>query len=206
MIVFYADLKNKDVDMDRLCLWAGQSYTDQYNNSVRRDKSRLIGAALKHMMLDRFVSENVSLLKNQYGKEYIADSDMFLNISHSDDFACCCIHEKECGIDCERVDIKGNFLKVAKRFFTENEFETVRDSKDQCRTFSRLWTKKESYIKAIGMGFAKPLSEFNVGLDDGEVNGIFQKTFEISDMFVTCSGYDDFAVEFIDKTQDFIKK
>ena len=57
----------------------------------------------------------------------------------------------------ERENRKVEPLKLAERFFSASEAEAVRSGGKE--VFFRLWTRKEAYIKALGVGIA------GVGLD-----------------------------------------
>ena len=88
------------------------------------------------------------------GKPYIKNcDDIHFNISHSGDYAVCAISDCEVGIDIQKIE-KPN-LQVAKRFFAKNEYEYIAnqpDEKSKSDAFYRIWTLKESFVKAIGVG------------------------------------------------------
>jgi phosphopantetheinyl transferase len=59
---------------------------------------------------------------------------------------------------------------VARRSFTANEYarwEAAPDD-DRVEAFYRCWTRKESYIKAIGEGLSCPLDQFEVSFELGQ--------------------------------------
>ncbi len=82
------------------------------------------------------------------------------------------------GVDVERhgrpVD-----LRLARRYFAPAEVAAFEALPEEARRerFFRLWTLKEAYIKAVGLGLALPLDSFSFTLDpisiaiDGEPPG-----------------------------------
>jgi len=106
---------------------------------------------------------------NQYGKPYIKEyPNIFFSISHTDGLALCAISDAEIGADCEKI---GNYDDgVAKMISSTNEYEYLNKTNDKNRMFFKLWTLKESYIKAIGMGLSMPLNSFEFELDTSTNN------------------------------------
>lgn len=103
-------------------------------------------------------SENSAIAKGEYGKPYLADyPDVKYNISHADGISACIVSDSECGIDCEKV--RKLREGVLRRAFSEREREIIAGAAEEERDllFFRLWTLKESYIKAIGTGLSYPL-------------------------------------------------
>ena len=105
-------------------------------------------------------TEDTPITQNKMGKPSLADRpDIHYNLSHAEGIAACMISDFECGIDCEKVrDFRPN---VVKRVFSENEkamFEDTPDS-EKALLFFRLWTLKEAYVKAIGVGISYPMNE-----------------------------------------------
>lgn len=101
---------------------------------------------------------------NEHGKPYLENyDDVYFSISHSKDYVICIVSDCEIGIDIEHIeDIN---LNIAKRFFTESEYNNIisaegRDA--QLNVFYDCWTKKEAYIKWAGKGLACPLNSFDV--------------------------------------------
>lgn len=111
------------------------------------------------------------ITKGKYGKPYLADyPDIFFNLSHSEGITACIVDRSECGVDCERVrEYRPN---VMKRAFSEAERAAVEAAPESERNliFFILWTLKEAYIKAIGMGLSFPLEKAEFSIVDGEIS------------------------------------
>lgn len=71
------------------------------------------------------------------------------------------------GIDVENYDQKVT-LDVARSFFAPAEADALEalPSSEQPRRFLRLWTLKESYLKAVGTGIAGGLGTMTFRIDD----------------------------------------
>lgn len=116
-------------------------------------------------------SEDLRIEKGKYGKPYLAEyPDVKYNISHADGIAACMVSDSECGIDCEKV--RNLREGVLRRAFSEREREMIASVAEAERDllFFRLWTLKESYIKAIGTGLSYPLETAEFLLNSGEIH------------------------------------
>ena len=82
---------------------------------------------------------------------------MHYNLSHADGTAACIISCYECGIDAERI--RPYRPNVVKRAFSDSEKALIENTPECERDelFFRLWTLKESYVKAIGIGVSYPM-------------------------------------------------
>lgn len=122
----------------------------------------------------------------QGGKPYLAkEPDIHFNLSHSGEWAVCAISSSPVGVDIQHCD-EGR-RDVASRFFHREEIRYL-DSLPQFRRdegFYRLWTLKESFVKATGRGLDLPLRSFWVDIrrgrpqiDCGNIEGQY-KLFEL---------------------------
>ena len=126
--------------------------------------------------------EQIELYKNEFGKEYIKDKNIFYNVSHTRELLCSAVSDCEIGVDCETVCEK-DWEALSKRYFTEREYEAIKHSDDPLDEFIRVWTKKESYVKYTGEGLSRPLSSFDVF----ELENI-QTTYKINNTYLTVTG------------------
>ena len=95
----------------------------------------------------------IVILKDDKGKPYIEGrEDIFVSLSHSKGTVMCAVSDKEIGIDVEMCAERRK--SVESRVFTESEITLINNAKDENKAFFTLWTLKESYLKAIGTGFA----------------------------------------------------
>lgn len=133
----------------------------------RKDKNLSLGAGI---LIDRGLEKyglsesKMKIITGKNGKPYFADSpEIFFSISHSGSMAAAAFSENEIGCDIEKIAVHD--LSIAKRFFTEKENDFIISAPDeaemQCR-FVRVWTLKESYIKATGHGMSLPLNSFEI--------------------------------------------
>ena len=69
----------------------------------------------------------------------------------------------EIGIDIEDSSRQISFLKVAKRFFSRNDYLNLKSLKNEelKMSFFRTWVRKEAFLKAIGSGFSLPITKID---------------------------------------------
>lgn len=109
---------------------------------------------------------------NDYGKPYLkSNPDIFFNISHCHEMAVCTICNSEVGIDVE--NIRTYHPRVVKRVFSAKETAILENSANKDEMFFRIWTLKESFVKAIGIGISYPMKscEFLINENSFDVNG-----------------------------------
>lgn len=121
-------------------------------------------------------NKDIAFGLNEYGKPSLLSHPNFhFNLSHSGQYVACVVGDSAVGIDVE--EIKQADLKIAERFFTENETRYIlsRPDNEQSKAFYRIWTMKEAYIKREGKGLSIPLNSFNVLI---ESDAYFYNIFE----------------------------
>ena len=99
------------------------------------------------------------------GKPFLIGSDIRFNISHSEERVMCSVSDSDVGCDVEMVRDAG--LEIAKRYFYGTEYDSIAAEADPEKAsvlFCRLWTLKESFMKAVGLGMSLPLHSFEISL------------------------------------------
>ena len=135
---------------------------------------RLLGEALVRFALKKYwnlTSEDYRIDRGEKGKPFIVGvENVFFNISHSGDYVVCAVSDREIGIDIEKR-AKAR-MEVAGRFFHGEEVAQLKmleeDKQDQL--FFNYWSVKESFLKYIGTGLARPLNSFIVSFSGGGVS------------------------------------
>jgi len=76
----------------------------------------------------------------------------------------------EVGVDIETIRQR-NYLKIVKRFFHKDENEQLLncDGVQQEQLFYRMWTLKEAFFKATGLGISQGLNKACFYLDDNNI-------------------------------------
>jgi len=139
------------------------------------DRRRFIaGRGILRKILSAYLAlaaDEVRFVYKKYGKPFISDDQnrgaLSFNLSHSNSMALYGVARgRRVGVDIEYMREDFATLEIAKRFFSKDEFEALKASPIDRRTdaFFNCWSRKESYIKAIGMGVSYPLDGFTVSL------------------------------------------
>ena len=170
--------------------------------AFRHDGARRLSLAASLLLVRALEDEGLraeEIAVSEYGKPYLPQLlDFHFSLSHSGAAALCAVSPKEIGCDIEaprRYD-----EKIARRFFhpAEQEWLFSRPADEQAEAFLRLWTCKESFIKAIGLGLSLPLDSFTV--IPGERVQLTQtvdgrpwqmRSFRHGDCFVALCGLED---------------
>lgn len=140
-------------------------FRSKINNYKRwQDKqSSILGRLLLRQSLQYFnLSNNYPEIEySTYNKPYFKESNIFFNISHSNDLVVCAINDTyEIGIDVEKIT-PINIVDF-KSQMTDLEWQKLFLSDNQLEAFFDYWTQKEAIIKAHGMGLSIPLDSFEV--------------------------------------------
>jgi 4'-phosphopantetheinyl transferase len=116
---------------------------------------------------DKISPEKWKFTKNKYGKPRISNSPLtsplFFNVSHTDKLVVLAVTAgKEVGVDAEYMHRPGKTFELAENFFSPIETQQLYSlpPENQKKRFFDLWTLKEAYIKACGMGLYIPLNHF----------------------------------------------
>lgn len=139
---------------------------DRKNEAARR-QSFAASLLLEYAVAEQFpaVVHPLSISVTESGKPYLVNEPMLhFNLSHSGEWAVCAISDQPVGVDIERC-IEGR-AQIAERFFHKEEVRYLRllAGREQDQGFCRLWTLKESFVKATGRGLALPLRSFCVSV------------------------------------------
>jgi 4'-phosphopantetheinyl transferase len=92
---------------------------------------------------------------------------LHFNLSHTRDLVVLAVTRgRDIGVDVERLRGARRTVDLAARFFADFESERVASASEPERDdlFHQIWTLKESYIKARGLGLAIPLGKFGFRL------------------------------------------
>ena len=138
----------------------------------RDRKSYLVTRALVRTVLSRYVEiepDRWRFGSNDYGRPHILNEEVLgtgvdFNIAHSHGLIAMAVSaHRVIGVDVENTRQRRVSLEIAQRYFAADEVAALAllpQGQRQDRFFE-LWTLKESYIKARGMGLSIPLDQFS---------------------------------------------
>ncbi|HEY0819357.1 MAG TPA: 4'-phosphopantetheinyl transferase superfamily protein [Rhizobacter sp.] len=136
-----------------------------------RDRARYrVTRALVRSVLSRYAPiapQDWRFDATTYGQPLIVNPEpeaqsLAFNLTHTSDLVVLAVtRQRAIGVDTENIT-RGALLDVADRFFAPSECEHLwaLPSEQHTTRFFELWTLKESYIKARGMGLSIPLHKF----------------------------------------------
>lgn len=171
---------------------------------LRQERDRrqfLLARTLVRVLLGRYAGVDPRawvFATGRHGKPEIAEPlgtlPLRFNLSHTTGLVAAAFAlERAVGVDVEITSRRNAILDIARRFFSAQEaaYLSTLSADEQHSVFFDIWTLKEAYIKARGMGLALPLGAFSFHLSHEQPTSI---TFapELEDdpatwQFATCS-------------------
>ena len=144
-----------------------------------KDKNHYtVARALLRELLGSYLEQRPDSLEFSYGPHgkpalagKNASSGLSFNLSHSFGLAVYAFaKERNLGIDVERLQPESAGEDIARRYFSPREVGDLRSLPPEAKAagFFSCWTRKESYIKALGTGLHTPLDSFSVSLLPGQ--------------------------------------
>lgn len=169
-----------DVDAEALKRYASWLDIAERERAARfrydRDRNRFIARRGQlRELLGRdlgLAPEMLWLAEDGHGKPVLLDDpELGFNLSHSNGRALIATARgKAIGCDIEWRNPDLACRKVAKRLFAPAEYEalTALPPEQWVAGFYNCWTRKEAYVKALGLGLSYPLDAFTVSVAPGE--------------------------------------
>ncbi len=141
----------------------------KYRFEADRKRSLLVHALLNLAVSELYPEINTPIkpYEDEYGKPHILltgasanfqkeSKELYFSLSHSGEYAVCAIADDLIGTDIEII--KGANTKIVNRFLADEEKNYIKNADD----FYTIWTLKESFMKAVGLGMRLPMDSFSV--------------------------------------------
>ena len=136
-------------------------------DALRQSADRRLSLAAGMLTL-RYLPNARQIREDEHGKPYLPESGVSFNLSHAGRWAVLAASVSPVGVDIERI--RSGERGVARRFFCPEEtalLDAIPDETQRNAMFFRLWTLKESFLKATGLGLSLPLNAFCVTFRNG---------------------------------------
>ncbi len=134
-----------------------------YNDKIRF----LLSRYMLKQQLSKYLNIDIEAILLKYsvhGKPYFKNKHgVEFNISHSENIVIVAFYGDNIGIDVQHHHpIEEDFINES--FLTKNEISYLNSLEDNDKTleFYRIWTIKEAYIKAIGIGMYMDLKSIDI--------------------------------------------
>jgi 4'-phosphopantetheinyl transferase len=141
---------------------------------------------------------------SERGKPFVVEEQagmprLAFSLSHTEGVVACAIGRGfSIGIDVERRSRASDEGSLASEFFASEEvalFDATRPS-DHAARFLELWTLKEAYVKAVGIGLSIPLSSFAFSFDGDARVSLARPSTSVDWQFVLATLDDDVRLSF----------
>jgi 4'-phosphopantetheinyl transferase len=186
--VWRANLDQAPVNLDPL--WE-LLQPDEHDRAARfrfpRDKRRFVARrGVLRQILSAYTGEKPGALRLVYGKfgkpalaPTSAAAGVGFNLSHSAGLVLYAVASKrEVGIDTERIVPEAVTQPLIERLMSTSEisvFQSLPQSA-QSKAFFDCWTRKEAYLKGLGVGLQVEPASFAVSLRPGEPAALLEGT------------------------------
>ncbi|MGH8995500.1 MAG: 4'-phosphopantetheinyl transferase family protein [Acidimicrobiales bacterium] len=168
--LWWAPLDLEPDDLDRLTSSLSaeeQGRARRYRRPVDADHYRAGRGWLRQLLGAELgcSAAEVEIASGEHGKPSAPGSDLRFNASHSGAlFVIATSWEVEVGVDVEVIRPNAEVDRIAKRFFSVNERRALAALPDGPRLVGSFecWTRKEAYLKGVGVGLRVPLEDVDV--------------------------------------------
>jgi 4'-phosphopantetheinyl transferase len=141
----------------------------------RRRHEYLVTRALAQWVLARWTGRrpgDVPFRRSEYGRPVLdLSSNVHFNLTNTEDLVACLVTSgREVGVDAEPLSRADDILRIAESVFAPREREMLVQlaAPNRHRRAVELWTCKEAYMKARGLGLSLPPDQFQVDHRDGK--------------------------------------
>lgn len=164
VIIYGTDYQSNSLDLKKILSPQELAYSGRLRNEDQK-RTWLSCRATLRLILGTYLNKKpfeVELRKGRFGKLYLPESNLFFNVSHSNNaFLLGFCFGGRIGIDIEKLNGSEDLPSMVKFAFSEIEAQYCRNGEDSER-FTEIWTSKEALLKAVGVGMVDCLTLITV--------------------------------------------
>jgi 4'-phosphopantetheinyl transferase len=146
---------------------------DRFRVESARRRFVVARTILRHELAKQLGTDLAELVfgSGEHGKPFLLEPAQNeaarFNLSHSGELVVLVVGGVEVGIDIEYLRPLPRTEALARRFLSPKERRGVMsfEGRDRDRAFLRVWTQKEAYLKATGLGVGMPLRDLETEPD-----------------------------------------
>jgi 4'-phosphopantetheinyl transferase len=139
-------------------------YKKEINESIITDKEQMYikkygngRESILSLLLVKSVLGEVEIWRDERGKPFLVNDERFVNWSHNEDYWVLAVsREGSVGVDIESLGIDYQ-EEVYGWILHDEEKERIK----QGVRFSEIWTRKEAYVKYLGVGIDEDMNKWN---------------------------------------------
>ena len=166
-------------------------------------RSYIIAHVLLRNALSKYIDVPVEAWRfacDEHGKPEIVQTaglpEIAFNLTHTKGLCACVVSlNVASGIDAENINRQCNYKGLAKRMFSDEENVSVNVSENPTQKFYKLWTLREAYVKALGVGLSASSKDYSFTLDDNDeyisLHHASETTEDVSGQFALYMPTDD---------------
>ncbi|MCY2962279.1 MAG: 4'-phosphopantetheinyl transferase superfamily protein [Planctomycetota bacterium] len=140
---------------------------------TRDRESFVLARGMLRWLLGKYVDvppAEIEIKYGEFGKPYFSPDHIEFNVSHSGGQVLIAFARGlSIGVDIEIAQPGVDLADIVTRFFSAEELAEWNRIPTEFQTdaFYRLWTRKEAFVKGLGLGFSLPLDSFAVTFAPG---------------------------------------
>lgn len=134
-------IENERKDKLSKCMERKQTETLYSHMVAKKEIAKILGCGINDITFE-YDENSKPKLKGQ--------KNLYFSISHSFEYVAVAVSDKPVGVDIEKI--RPVSQTIINRVCSKAERTYLKESTDEQSNFIKLWTLKESYLKAIGTG------------------------------------------------------
>jgi len=127
-------------------------------------RQRIISKAVLRILVGRFIKvdpKEIRFKSDKNKKPYLESTisgNLHFNVSHSGNWILIALAANPVGVDVEQMDASFTYQNMLSFSFNKEEISYIKSAKIPYQNFYKLWTRKESLLKATGKGLVDDLT------------------------------------------------
>lgn len=141
--------------------------------SEKSSDTYILAHGFLRFLLSRYISTpppSIEFSLGVNGKPFLSLKNLHFNLSHSKEEIVIAVCHFIIGCDIEEINPGKDVRLIIKDFFSPEEKLRLESSSSEYEHFLKLWTSKEAFLKATGIGILTELNQINLAFSANKIH------------------------------------